>query len=440
MATDGQLIRQIQQGESDAFNQLFRKYQKHIYSVCLSILKNPQDAEEVVSDTFIHAYLKFDQLKNPENFFAWLRKIAQNRSRDFLRSKREEAIPFVYATEQPCRQSAPDESLLKQELMDAVMEAIELLPHKDREVLRAHIDGLSHMEISEKLGISYEASKSRLYRARKNIAEYAKDLLNTIFGLPKMLPVKKIISGGIMAMKIGTSAKVTIGVIVVLVAGFIGFQVVTRQPDVKSSLNSSENIQKYGTKSNISDSTKRPARQSDLARTSKRKIVGELTHAEREAMLQWLNELESEDNEQLAHQTGSNVESEAVDKEDERAKARQAKIRALKTQIQELKQQMDENGRQQGEISRQRDERRELLRQLEAQRMDELNAQRKKPRDEQDSTQLLIIQRRMDEIIDEINELGKVKQVLFRLYEEPNSARRALREELKALQAQGEDQ
>ena len=237
MATDEQLIRQIQQGENEAFSQLFCKYQKHIHSICLSILKNPQDAEEVASDTFVHAYLKLDQLKNPEKFFAWLKKIAQNRSRDFLRSKREETIPFVYAMKQPSRQIAPDELLLKQELVNSIMEAIELLPQKDREVIQAHIDGLSHAEISEKLGISYQASRSRLSRARKKITEYTKDLLNAVIGLPKMLPFKKIISGGILAMKIGTSTKVTIGVIGVLVAGFIGFQVVihhkTQQIEVK---------------------------------------------------------------------------------------------------------------------------------------------------------------------------------------------------------------
>jgi RNA polymerase sigma-70 factor (ECF subfamily) len=242
MATDEQLIRQIQQGKNEVFSQLLRKYQERIYSVCLSILKNPQDAEEVASDTFVLAYLKLDQLKNSEKFLAWLKKIAQNRSRDFLRSKREETIPFTtalkdgaYAIEEPSRQTAPDDSLLKKELMDAIMEAIELLPKKDREVIRAHIDGLSHAEISEKLGISYQASRSRLYRARKKLAAQVKDLLNAIFGLPKILPLKKIISGGIVAMKIGTSAKVTIGVIGVLVAGFIGFQIVTHQPDVEPS-------------------------------------------------------------------------------------------------------------------------------------------------------------------------------------------------------------
>jgi hypothetical protein len=66
------------------------------------------------------------------------------------------------------------------------MEAIETLPSKDREVIRAYMDGLSHEAISDKLGISYQASMSRLYRARKKITAQVKHLLSGVIGLPKM--------------------------------------------------------------------------------------------------------------------------------------------------------------------------------------------------------------------------------------------------------------
>ncbi len=255
MATDEQLIEQIQKGESEVYGELFRRYYQQINFICLSVLKNTHDAEEVTQETFIHAYLKLDQLRSPDKFFAWLKKIAQNRSKNYVRQTGPEIISFDLASAQTAREEAwvggypvqsgvipltqitPDEHLLKQELRDSIMEAVEALPPKDREVVRAHIDGLNHAEISARFGISVEASMSRLYRARKKIAAQVKDLLNAIIGLPKMLPVKKIISGGILAMKIGTSAKVTIGVIGVLVAGFIGFQVVihrkTQQIEVK---------------------------------------------------------------------------------------------------------------------------------------------------------------------------------------------------------------
>jgi hypothetical protein len=82
----------------------------------------------------------------------------------------------------------PDTLMLKQELIDAIMEAIESLPLKDREVIQARINGLNHSEISEQLDISISASMNRLYRARKKLAAHIKNLLCGIISLPKMLP------------------------------------------------------------------------------------------------------------------------------------------------------------------------------------------------------------------------------------------------------------
>jgi len=125
-------------------------------------------------------------------------------------------------------------------LIDSIMEAVKALLDRDREVVQARIDGLSHTEISERFGISVQASMNRLSRARRRIAAHLKGLLNVIFGLPKTLPLKKLISGGITAMKIGIAAKVSIGVIVAVIVGFIGFRVWkpshqdTQQLEVKS--------------------------------------------------------------------------------------------------------------------------------------------------------------------------------------------------------------
>ena len=221
MATDEQLIKQIKEGNSEEFGQLFCKYYGKIYSICLSMLKNPDDAEEIASDTFVSAYLKLNQLSKPDKFFPWLKRIARNRSKDFLRSKRRETIALSHSVPTMQKtthdfvlaQENPDILVLKQELIDAIMEAIESLPAKDREVIQARIDGLNHSQISEKLSISISASMNRLYRAKKKIAAHVKNLLNCIIGLPKTLPLEKIVSGGIEAMKVGTSKEVTTGVI-----------------------------------------------------------------------------------------------------------------------------------------------------------------------------------------------------------------------------------
>jgi RNA polymerase sigma factor (sigma-70 family) len=178
---------------------------------------------------FVHAYLKVGQLRDPARFFPWLKKMARNRSRNFIQRREADVIPLSLVGAK--RSSAnPDEEILRQELMQAVMEAIEALPARDRQVVKARIDGLSHAEISRRFSISYWASLSRLYRARKKLTDRLKGLYS-IFSLAGRLRPKWIISGGVAAVKIGTGAKVTIGVISVLIVGFTGFKIVTHQPD-----------------------------------------------------------------------------------------------------------------------------------------------------------------------------------------------------------------
>ena len=297
MAIDEQLIEQIQEGKSEAYGQLFHRYYQQIYSICFSILKNPHDAEEVTQETFVQAYLKLDQLKNPDKFFAWLKKIAQNHSKKYARQMGPEIIPLDLASAQTATQIAPDEHFLRRELIDSIMEAVEALSPKDREVVRAHIDGLSHAEISTQLGISISASMNRLYRARKKIAAHVKDLLNAIFGLPRMLPLKKIISGGILAMKIGTSTKITIGVVGVFVAGFIGFQIMTPKPTKNKEHLSTPNQQEMS-----EESTEVPAKEIRIARTPQPTRANKHTESseeereeESEALLRSLEEEEVED-------------------------------------------------------------------------------------------------------------------------------------------------
>ena len=82
MTPDSNLIQQAQQGNTDAFEQLMRRYQEQIFRISRSIVKNSQDAEDIVQDTFLQAYLKLDQLRQPKGFFSWLQKIAVNLSKN----------------------------------------------------------------------------------------------------------------------------------------------------------------------------------------------------------------------------------------------------------------------------------------------------------------------------------------------------------------------
>jgi len=353
MATDEQLIEQIKQGKSEVFEQLFRKYQKQVYSICLSIVKKHHDAEEVTQDTFVHAYLKIEQLKKPERFSAWLKRIAQNLSKNYLNSKQERTVPLVAATEDISTQTTPERLLLKRELIDAIIEAIESLPQEDKEMIQARINGLSHSEISKQFGISISTSTTRLYRIRKKIKAHVKDLLNAIIGLPKLLSLEKIISGGIVAMKIGTSTKVTIGVIGAIVAGFIGFQTVTHKEP--------QQVKVKPTEKATQQKTVRPTSQPKSVRKrsdDSEKIQDEqYSDEDIEEALAWLESLEKEeeDSTEFKPSKEENLTDEEMAKEAKRQRIAQltqqmeilwAQVKALNAETKQMDKEVEELRRQ----------------------------------------------------------------------------------------------
>jgi len=138
-----------------------------------------------MQDVFVQAYQKLSQLKEPNKFPKWLFRIAQNRSRSFLRHQKRHSPPMEDGDSMLIVEISPEESVLQRELVDAAKEAIESLPHKDRQLIKAHIDGLKPDEIHQSTGLSYRAIISRLYRARRKITEQVKHLLQFLGWLPK---------------------------------------------------------------------------------------------------------------------------------------------------------------------------------------------------------------------------------------------------------------
>lgn len=234
----------------------------------------------------------------------------------------------------------------------------------------------------------------------------------------------------------------TLSLFVLLVAVLLVAFILIKDP----SRNGIGSIQNHEIESNLSNETPEsanevpnPTKPSNHLKGSNQKNEKELTDAELEAILQWLAELDLKDKKQIAHQTVSNVSSEAIDGADEEAKAKQTKISELQTQIQELKQQMYEVIDQDTAFSREQDAKYELFHELEAERMAELRKQRKMPKDQQDATQLLLNQKMQTEVLNEINELYELRDPLLdRLHNEFFPTMSNLKEELESLQAEGE--
>lgn len=146
-----------------------------MYCVAMRFLKNADDAEDVLQEAFIKAFQKIDQFKGEVTFGAWLKRIVVNRSIDFLKAKQERTVEL----KEHYMHVAEDESweVNEEVSLKQVKGRIEELPEKYRFVVQLYlVEGYDHAEISQILGITETASRTRLLRGKGHLKELLKDM------------------------------------------------------------------------------------------------------------------------------------------------------------------------------------------------------------------------------------------------------------------------
>ena len=224
MAKDNTLIHRAQTGDEGVFTDLMREHYPFVYAIVVRIVKNSHDTEEVVQDAFFNAYRGLAQLEDAAKFKSWLAEIAQNCARNWLRKQRSDTVSIDEVSEQMLQtEDSSDERLIRQEQRELIRRTMETLPQKDREIAQAfYLDGASYDELTRTHGLSYNAIAFRLSRAKRQLTKRLQYLLTGIFVSPAMT-LKKIYSGGLTAMKVGTVPKITVGVAALIALIFIGF-------------------------------------------------------------------------------------------------------------------------------------------------------------------------------------------------------------------------
>jgi RNA polymerase sigma-70 factor, ECF subfamily len=182
--TDFELVDVVRAGNSDAYRHLVKRYEGKIYNLALRMLRQPEDAEDVLQETFVSAYRALPNFKGDSQFGTWLYRIATNYALMKLRGKKP---VFVSLDDQRDDDSPPVEltdfsadplaDVLDDELRGKMEDAIGRLPADMRTVfLLRDVDGKSNSEVAEMLGLSVAAVKSRLHRTRqllrKDLAKY----------------------------------------------------------------------------------------------------------------------------------------------------------------------------------------------------------------------------------------------------------------------------
>ena len=172
---DSLIIRNVLSGNIDAYEQLVTKYQNSVYSHALNMMQDPQDAMDASQEAFLKAYSNLRSYRQESSFSVWLHRITHNCCIDMLR-RRQPTVPVTdengLTLEIPDFSPGPEEAVEKSELHDAVRNAAARLPQEFREVLMLReFTGLSYAEIAQILDIEPATVKTRIFRARKKMAE-----------------------------------------------------------------------------------------------------------------------------------------------------------------------------------------------------------------------------------------------------------------------------
>jgi RNA polymerase sigma-70 factor (ECF subfamily) len=177
------VIRRAQRGDPQAFEHLYHRHKGRVYSLCLRMLGNTAEAEDMTQEAFLQLYRKIDTFRGESAFSTWLHRLAVNVVLMHLRRKvlpqvsLEETVESDQPGEGVKREpGADDPSLVSSVDRVALEDAMQQLPPGYRMIFVLHdVEGFEHNEISEMLGCSIGNSKSQLHKARLRLRELLRE-------------------------------------------------------------------------------------------------------------------------------------------------------------------------------------------------------------------------------------------------------------------------
>ena len=192
---DLELVAAVRAGDRTAFRALFDRYHRRAYSLARGVVRNNDDAMDIVQDAFIKAHRYLDKFEGSSSFYTWLYRIVMNLCIDHLRKhRRVHVVDFTDANVREGDANVGDESLLPRivggnpgrALMDKqirarIDSALEALTDNHRAVLvMREIEGLSYEEMAEAMECSKGTIMSRLFHARRNMQKQLLDLTDGV--------------------------------------------------------------------------------------------------------------------------------------------------------------------------------------------------------------------------------------------------------------------
>ncbi len=167
--SDYELTQASSKGDMVAFEEVYNRHHRRVYAICLRMLKNTNEAEDLTQDVFIQLHRKIGSFRGDSAFTTWLHRLTVNQ---VLMHFRKRTVKFEKTTEEgetPVQMVRGSERPGKMPVVDkiAIQNAIKQLPNGYRNVFLLHdVEGFEHEEVARILGCSVGTSKSQLHKAR----------------------------------------------------------------------------------------------------------------------------------------------------------------------------------------------------------------------------------------------------------------------------------
>ena len=180
--TEQELVLQAKAGDAAAFEQLMLASQDRVYTLCLRMTGDREDALDLAQETFLNAWRGLPSFQGNSSFSTWVYRLASNACIDFLRKRKRrqqgESPHSLDDEEAPLPEPAdprgsPEEELERRELRRAVERGLQALPDHHRQVLvMRELSGMSYQEIGAVLDLDLGTVKSRIARARLALKKF----------------------------------------------------------------------------------------------------------------------------------------------------------------------------------------------------------------------------------------------------------------------------
>lgn len=170
--SDEELLERFRSGDNAAFDNIVDRYERRVFAVSLRICRHHEDARDVTQDVFVTALRSLASFRGESQLGTWFHRVAVNSALDLVRRrKRRDASSVEELTEQPSEDPGPETSAIEGVRAREVHKGLGRLPLEARAVIVLHdLQGLDYAECAEALGVPLGTVKSRLHRARLQLA------------------------------------------------------------------------------------------------------------------------------------------------------------------------------------------------------------------------------------------------------------------------------